>query len=232
MHGKARLGSIPGSSPLAPVATTRGFSGGILHGRQNHYPVSRPWPPRPPPPARVNAVAHDEGYVIVLTGNGKGKTTSALGMAVRAVGQGLRVIMLQFLKGSWKYGELSTAERLAPDLTIRPLGEGFVHVNPDNPDPKDVECARRAWDVCKEALFSGDYGMVILDEVNVAISYGLLSVDEVVAALHQRPPGLHVVLTGRDAHPKILEIADLVTEMTEIKHPYASGLTARKGIEY
>jgi len=176
--------------------------------------------------------AGGRGYIVVLTGNGKGKTTSALGMAVRAVGQGLKVAMLQFLKGSWKYGELETVKRLAPDLTIRPLGEGFVHVNPEVPDPKDVECARRAWEVCKEALFSGDYGMVIFDEINVAISYGLLPVDEVVAALEQRPPELHVVLTGRDAHPKILVIADLVTEMTEIKHPFASGLTARKGIEY
>jgi len=176
--------------------------------------------------------AGGRGYIVVLTGNGKGKTTSALGMAVRAVGQGLKVAMLQFLKGSWKYGELETVKRLAPDLTIRPLGEGFVHVNPEDPDPKDVECARRAWEVCKEALFSGDYGMLIFDEINIAISYGLLPVDEVVAALEQRPPELHVVLTGRDAHPKILEIADLVTEMTEIKHPFASGLTARKGIEY
>lgn len=176
--------------------------------------------------------AGDRGYIVVLTGNGKGKTTSALGMAVRAVGQGLKVAMLQFLKGSWKYGELETAKRLAPDLIIRPLGEGFVHVDPENPDPKDVECARRAWEVCKEALLSGEYGMVIFDEINVAISYGLLPVDEVVAALEQRPSGLHVVLTGRDAHPKLLELADLVTEMTEIKHPYSSGVTARKGIEY
>jgi cob(I)alamin adenosyltransferase len=178
------------------------------------------------------SVTGGRGYIVVLTGNGKGKTTSALGMAVRAVGQGLKVAMLQFLKGSWKYGELETVKRLAPDLTIRPLGEGFVHVNPEDPDPKDVECARRAWEVCKEALFSGDYGMLIFDEINVAISYGLLPVDEVVAALEQRPPELHVVLTGRDAHPKIVEIADLVTEMTEIKHPFASGLTARRGIEY
>lgn len=180
----------------------------------------------------MNAPAHREGYVIVLTGDGKGKTTSALGMAMRAVGQGLKVVVLQFIKGSWKYGELAAAERLAPDLTIRPLGEGFVHVNPENPDPKDVECARRAWEVCKEALFSGKYGMVILDEINVAISYGLLPVDEVVAALRERPARLHVVLTGRDAHPKIVEMADLVTEMREIKHPYRAGLTARKGIEY
>ncbi|MCE5253841.1 MAG: cob(I)yrinic acid a,c-diamide adenosyltransferase [Actinomycetia bacterium] len=182
--------------------------------------------------AAPSRTARNKGYIVVLTGNGKGKTTSALGMAVRAIGQGLRVIMLQFLKGSWKYGELETAKRLAPDLTIRPLGEGFVHVNPDNPDPKDVRCAQRAWELCKEALLSGDYGMVILDEINVAISYGLLPVDEVIGALEQRPYEVHVVLTGRDAHPKILELADLVTEMTEVKHPYTVGVTARRGIEY
>lgn len=172
------------------------------------------------------------GYIVVLTGNGKGKTTSALGMAVRAIGQGVKVIMLQFLKGTWKYGELETAERLAPDLTIRPLGEGFVHVDPKNPDPKDVACAERAWEICKETLASGEYGMVIFDELNTTISYGLLPVDEVIAALEQRPPAVHVVVTGRDAHPKMVELADLVTEMREIKHPYRSGITARKGIEY
>jgi len=180
----------------------------------------------------LNAATQERGYVVVLTGDGKGKTTSALGMAMRAIGQGLKVAVLQFIKGSWRYGELATAERLAPDLTIRPLGEGFVHVDPEHPDPKDVLCAERAWEVCKETLFSGDYGMVILDEINIAISYGLLAADDVVAALRQRPPELHVVLTGRDAHPQILELADYVTEMREVKHPYAAGLIARKGIEY
>ncbi len=174
----------------------------------------------------------DKGYIIVLTGYGKGKTTCALGMAMRAVGQGLKVAILQFLKGSWKYGELDTVKRLAPDMIIRPLGEGFVHVNPENPALKDIQCAEAAWRVCKEAIFSGNYGMVVLDEVNNAIAYGLLPVDEVVAVLQQRPTELHVVLTGRDAHPRILEIADLVTEMKEVKHPYRKGITSRKGIEY
>lgn len=174
----------------------------------------------------------EEGYVIVLTGNGKGKTTSALGMAMRAVGQGLKVAMLQFLKGSWKYGELDAADRLAPGLTIRPLGEGFVHVNPDSPDPKDRHCAGEAWKVCEEALLSGDYGMVILDEINNAIAYGLISVNDIVDALRRRPPGLHVVLTGRGAHPRIAELADLMTEMVEVKHPYQSGKAARRGIEF
>jgi len=172
------------------------------------------------------------GYVVVLTGDGKGKTTSALGMAVRAVGRGFRVMMLQFLKGTWTYGELETAKRLAPDFTIRPLGEGFVHVDPENPDPKDVACAERAWELCREILLSEDYDMVILDELNTTISYGLLPVDEVIAVLKERLPKIHVVITGRGAHPKMVEYADLVTEMREIKHPYQGGATARKGIEY
>jgi len=174
----------------------------------------------------------ERGYVIVLTGDGKGKTTSALGMAMRAVGQGLRVIMLQFIKGSWKYGELDAAGRLSPGLVIRPLGVGFVHVDQDNPDPADVETALNGWETCKEALFSGNYDMVILDEINNALSYGLLPVEEVVDALLNRPPGLHVVLTGRGAHPRIVELADLVTEMKEVKHPYRKGITSRRGIEY
>jgi cob(I)alamin adenosyltransferase len=172
------------------------------------------------------------GYIIVLTGGGKGKTTSALGMAMRAVGQGLKVIMLQFLKGSWQYGELATAEKLEPDLILRPLCAGFVHVNPDNPDPGDVRGAREAWETCKEALFSGAYHMVIMDEINNAIAYGLLPVEDVVITLKEKPEAIHVVLTGRDAHPDIVQIADLVTECVEIKHPYIKGEKARKGIEY
>jgi cob(I)alamin adenosyltransferase len=174
----------------------------------------------------------DWGYIVVLTGNGKGKTTSALGMAMRAVGQGLKVAILQFLKGSWKYGELETANKLSPNLTIRPLGEGFVHVDPSNPDPKDIQCAQAALKICKEVLHSGSYNMVIFDEINNAIAYGLLSVDSVVELLEQRPLQVHVVLTGRDANPRILELADLATEMVEIKHPYRTGKIARKGIEY
>ena len=177
-------------------------------------------------------MAGRSGYIVVLTGDGKGKTTSALGMAVRAIGQGLKVVVLQFLKGSWKYGELETAKRLAPDLTIRQFGGEFIRIDPDNPDPGDVEAARKAWEMSKEVLLSGEYDMVILDEINGTIAYGLLPVDEVVAALNERPPHVHVVLTGRMAHPKIIEMADLVTEMTEIKHPWRAGHNARKGIEF
>lgn len=174
----------------------------------------------------------ERGYVVILTGNGKGKTTSALGMAMRAVGHGIRVIMLQFLKGTWHYGELETAKRLEPDFILCPLGSGFVHVNADNPDPADMQTARKAWEACKEALFSGDYGMLILDEINNAIAYGLLPVDDVIDAIERRPQNLHVILTGRDAHPRLMELADLITEVKEVKHPYRHGASARKGIEY
>lgn len=174
----------------------------------------------------------EKGLIIVLTGDGKGKTTSALGMAMRAVGQGLKVTILQFIKGSWKYGELDASLKLAPHLTIRPLGEGFVHIDPENPDPKDIQCAERAWQTCKEALFSGDWDMVILDEINNAVAYGLLQVDDVVDALQRRPPAVHVVLTGRQAHSRIIDISDLVTEMVEVKHPYQNGTLAQKGIEF
>lgn len=173
-----------------------------------------------------------DGYVVVLTGNGKGKTTAALGMALRALGRGLKVGMFQFIKGSWDSGEFEVAKRLAPDFVLRPLGEGFVRADPANPDPKDVACARRAWEQCKEALLSGEYEMVIFDELNSAISYGLLPVEEVLAVLRQRPQHTHVVVTGRDAHPALVELADLVTEMNEIKHPFQRGFDARKGIEY
>jgi cob(I)alamin adenosyltransferase len=179
-----------------------------------------------------SVMGQERGYIVVLTGNGKGKTTSALGMAMRAVGHGIKVIMLQFLKGTWRYGELEIAMRLAPDFTLRPLGAGFIHVNPDNPDPTDVETARKAWEACKEALFSGDYGMLILDEINNAIAYGLLPVDDVIDAIERRPQNLHVILTGRDAHSRLLEMADLITEVKEVKHPYQQGASARKGIEY
>jgi cob(I)alamin adenosyltransferase len=175
---------------------------------------------------------NNKGYIIVLTGNGKGKTTSALGMAMRAVGQGMKVIILQFLKGSWRYGELEAAKRLEPDLTIRQLGSGFIHVNPENPDPEDVKTAGKAWIICKEVLSDEEYGMVILDEINNAIAYGLLPIDDVLDALTRRPPSVHVVLTGRYAHPRLIDRADTVTELHEVKHAYQDGEAARKGIEY
>jgi len=163
---------------------------------------------------------------------GRARQRLLLGSQCGLPGKGLKVIMLQFLKGTWRYGELETAKRIAPDFYIRPLGSGFIHVNPDNPDPADVQTAQNAWKACEEALYSGDYGMVILDEINNAIAYGLLPVDDVLEGLKRRSHSSHVVLTGRDAHPRLMEMADLITEVREIKHPYQKGAAARKGIEY
>jgi cob(I)alamin adenosyltransferase len=174
-----------------------------------------------------------KGLIIVLTGPGKGKTTAALGTAFRAVGQGLKVLMVQFIKGSWHYGELDAAERLGADrLKILPMGRGFVKVGAEKPDSEDVRLIEEAWDFARENILSGRFDMVILDEINYAISYKMLAPERVVETLKQKPEMLHVILTGRNAHPSLVEVADLVTEMREVKHPYQKGIQAQRGIEY
>ena len=176
--------------------------------------------------------AKRRGLIIVHTGPGKGKTTAALGLAMRAVGSGLRVLMVQFIKGSWHYGELDAAEMLGKDkLTIRPMGHGFVKLGGEI-DPKDRRAAEEAWAFAREKIFSGEYDMIILDEINYAISYGLIPVGPVVEALKQKPEGVHVILTGRNAHAEIVAVADTVTEMREVKHAYQKGIEAQRGIEY
>lgn len=172
----------------------------------------------------------ERGCVQVYTGNCKGKTTAALGLAFRAVGRGLKVIMIQFMKGGGPYGEHLAAERLAPDLTIIPTGrEGWV--NRDNPAKEDIELAVGALSLAREKLLSGEYDLVILDEVNGAVSFGLLTVEELLELVRLRPHAVELVLTGRNAHQQIIEAADLVTEMVEIKHYYQAGVPARLGIE-
>ncbi len=174
----------------------------------------------------------EKGIVVVITGNGKGKTTSALGMAMRALGHGLPVVMIQFIKGSREYGELFAVHRFSPPFEILPMGRGFVHVDPKNPDGRDVEAARQAWQEATARIRSGGYFMVILDEINNALAYGLLPPGEVVEMIKTRPKGVNLVLTGRDAHPDVIAVADLVSEIREIKHPYRQGIKARKGIEF
>lgn len=170
---------------------------------------------------------------MVHTGPGKGKTTAALGTAFRAVGQGLKVLMVQFLKGSWHYGELDAAKMLGDDrFQILPMGRGFVKVGVEKPDPEDVLLVREAWEFASQKMSSGEYDLVILDEINYAISYKMLAPEEVVEKLKQRPEMVHVILTGRNAHPSIVEMADLVTEMREVKHPFQKGILAQRGIEY
>ncbi|MGQ9627400.1 MAG: cob(I)yrinic acid a,c-diamide adenosyltransferase [Anaerolineae bacterium] len=171
-----------------------------------------------------------KGLIIVYTGEGKGKTTAALGLAMRAVGHGMRVIIIQFLKGEWPTGERKAAQMLSPWLEIVPMGKGFTwqHETLNG----DIAAVSEAWQRCKEAMDSGRYDMVIMDELNYVIHYGFLPVEEVIEALRARPPALHVVLTGRDAHPQLLALADIVTEMRSIKHIFEQGGKAIKGIEF
>lgn len=172
----------------------------------------------------------EQGCVQVYTGNSKGKTTAALGLALRGVGRGLKVIMIQFMKGGGPYGEHFAAERLAPELTIIPTGRhGWV--NKENPAVEDKRLAAEAIALAREKMLSNEYDIVILDEVNGAVSFGLLMVDELLEFIKLRPPGVELVLTGRNADERVIEAADLVTEMREIKHYYKSGIPAREGIE-
>jgi cob(I)alamin adenosyltransferase len=173
------------------------------------------------------------GLLIIYTGNGKGKTSAAMGTAFRAVGQGLKVLMVQFIKGSWHYGELDTARMIPEDrFQIVPMGRGFVKVGAEKPDPRDVEMVLRAWEFGRERLLGGHCDLLVLDEINYAIHYGMLGAEEVAETLARRPEPVHVILTGRNAHPKLVEMADLVTEMKEIKHPFQKGIQAMRGIDY
>lgn len=172
------------------------------------------------------------GLVICYTGDGKGKTTAALGLAVRAVGAGLRVRMLQFIKGEWKPAELKGLALLGDRFSMEQLGIGFVTYKPKHPYEKHVEAARTAWEQAKAEMQSGAQDVLILDEINNAFRFGLLAAAEVIEAIRIRPPELHVVLTGRGAPPEIIAIADLVTEMKSIKHPYERGVPAQYGIDF
>ncbi len=171
-----------------------------------------------------------KGYIQVYTGNGKGKTTAALGLALRAAGHGLRTYFGQFLKGQ-DYGELAAVQKLAPLVTIEQFGrKGFIHVT-ENPQDKDIEMARSGLQKCLAAMLSGKYQIIILDEVNVALHFRLLTVKEVLAFLDRKPQDVEVIITGRYAPAPLVKRADLVTEMKDRKHYYASGVRARRGIE-
>ena len=173
-----------------------------------------------------------KGLILINTGAGKGKTTAALGTAFRAVGCGMRVLFLQFLKGSWHYGELDAVLPHGDNFTIKQLGRGFVKVGGAETDPEDLKMVEAAWEESRQAILSGEYDLVILDEINYAISYGMLDPEKVAATLLERPEMVHVILTGRNAHPRLVEIADTVTEMREVKHAYQKGILAQRGIEY
>ena len=172
------------------------------------------------------------GLILVNTGAGKGKTTAAMGTALRAVGNGMKVLMLQFLKGSWHYGELDAVEAFQGRWVMKQMGRGFVKVGGAETDPEDIRMVEAAWEEARQAIASGQWDMVVLDEINYAISYHMLDPEKVVAVLKRKPEQVHVILTGRNAHPAIVELADTVTEMREVKHAYQKGIMAQRGIEY
>jgi len=188
------------------------------------------------------------GLILINTGPGKGKTTAALGTALRAAGNGMRVLILQFLKGSWHYGELDAAATLNTALeadaggetgsaptqhfVIRQLGRGFVKVGGAQTDPEDIRMVEAAWAEAAAAILSGDWDLVVLDEINYAIGYKMLSPEAVAEVLRRKPEMVHVILTGRNAHPLLVELADTVTEMREVKHAYQRGILAQRGIEF
>jgi len=175
----------------------------------------------------------EKGLVIVYTGNGKGKTTAALGMALRAVGYEHKVCMLQFIKGSWHYGEIDSSKKLEPNFELIPVGKGFVGILDDNsPREEHEKYAAEAVKICREKIFSGKYDVVILDEVNYAINLDLIDVQDIIKIIKEKPFELDLVLTGRNVREEIVELADLVTEMKEIKHPFKSGIKAKKGIDF
>ena len=174
-----------------------------------------------------------DGLVIVYTGKGKGKTTAALGMALRAIGYNHKICMIQFIKGSWHYGEMSSTKKLEPEFELIAAGKGFVGIIDDKtPREEHEKIAREAIRISKEKIQSGKYNIVILDEVNYAINLGLVNLKDVLELITSKPVTLNLVLTGNHAKQEIIEIADLVTEMKEIKHPFQSGIKAKKGIDF
>jgi cob(I)alamin adenosyltransferase len=203
------------------------------------------------PDSAPTSEALRRGLILINTGPGKGKTTAALGTALRAAGNGMRVLVLQFLKGSWHYGELDAIAALnaalensdagaggairstpAQNFVIRQLGRGFVKVGGAQTDPEDIRLVEVAWAEAAAAILSGDWDLVVLDEINYAIGYKMLAPEAVAEVLRRKPEMVHVILTGRNAHPLLIELADTVTEMREVKHAYQRGILAQRGIEF
>lgn len=172
----------------------------------------------------------EKGLVQVYTGNGKGKTTASFGLALRAIGRGLKVYIIQFIKGGFDYGELYIADKL-PGLTLKAYGRGKF-ISEKKPDKIDVDLAREALKEAQDVVKSGEVDVVILDEINVALNLKLVEIEKVLKLIKEKPEQMEIVLTGRNAPVEIVQAADLVTEMIEIKHPYNAGFKARKGIEY
>ena len=179
------------------------------------------------------SIMSEDGLVIVYTGGGKGKTTAALGMALRAVGYGHKVCMIQFIKGSWHYGEMDSSKKLAPEFELVAIGKGFVGILDDTSPKEDHEkYAEEAIKICKDKILSETYDLIILDEINYAVNLGLINIKSVMDLIKLKPKKLDLVLTGNHAKEEVLKLADLVTEMKEIKHPFQSGIKAKKGIDF
>ncbi|XWN31520.1 MAG: cob(I)yrinic acid a,c-diamide adenosyltransferase [Devosia sp.] len=173
----------------------------------------------------------EKGLLIVHTGKGKGKSTAAFGMVMRAVGHGMTVGVVQFIKGRIETGEKAVLDRFDDQVSVHRMGEGFTWETQDR--QRDIAAATSAWEVAKTMIASGEYQMVLLDELNIVLRYDYLNVDEVADFLkNQKPDDVHVIITGRNAKDALIEIADLVTEMTMIKHPFRSGVKPQKGIEF
>lgn len=180
---------------------------------------------------RVAKASQEKGLIIVNTGNGKGKTTAALGMVLRSLGHGYRVAIVQFIKGAWEPAEKAVLSRWADQLEFHAMGEGFTWETQDR--ERDIQKAYEAWETALTLICNPDFKLVLLDEVNVALKLGYLSVTDVLAGLEQKPANSHVILTGRGAPPTLIERADLVTEMTLVKHPFREqGVKAQPGIEF
>ena len=171
-----------------------------------------------------------KGLLMVHTGDGKGKTTAALGTAFRALGRGFQVAMVQFIKGKWKPAELKSAELFGERLVIHPMGDGFTWKTQDF--QQDMASAQKAWEKCKEILADPKNQLVIFDELNYVLKYNFLAVADVIEGLKKKPALTHVIITGRGAPQELMDLADLVTEMKCIKHPYQQGIKAQPGIEY
>lgn len=180
--------------------------------------------------ARLAKADREKGLLIVNTGAGKGKSSASFGLVARALGHGMRVGIIQFIKGAIATGEAAFFGRLAPQVVMKTMGEGFTWDTQDR--RRDIETARLAWQEAVAMIRDPSFGLVVLDELNIVLRYEYLPLDEVLNEFRQKREMLHIVVTGRNAHPELIEMADLVTEMKQIKHPYRSGIMPQKGIEY
>jgi cob(I)alamin adenosyltransferase len=172
----------------------------------------------------------EKGLLIVHTGKGKGKSTAAFGMVFRCIGHGMKAGVVQFVKGAWATGERSVLEKFPDLVTIKAMGEGFTWETQDR--ARDIAHARAGWEEAKRMIADPDYKLVLLDELNIVLRYDYLPIEEIIEVLRNRPVDKHVIVTGRNAKDELIEIADLVTEMEQVKHPFRSGVKAQMGIEY